>query len=56
MALAVDWRKKTREIFETYFARGYIAVDFSREGSGDTQHNLYTLWRAPAEWIAALTS
>ena len=31
MALAVDWRRKTREIFETYFRRGYVAVDFARE-------------------------
>jgi predicted GNAT superfamily acetyltransferase len=26
--LALDWRMQTREIFETYFARGYRAVDF----------------------------
>jgi predicted GNAT superfamily acetyltransferase len=26
--LALDWRLSTREIFQTYFARGYRAVDF----------------------------
>ena len=26
--LALDWRMKTREIFTSYFARGYKAVDF----------------------------
>ena len=26
--LALEWRLQTREIFETYFARGYRAVDF----------------------------
>jgi predicted GNAT superfamily acetyltransferase len=26
--LALEWRHHTREIFETYFARGYRAVDF----------------------------
>jgi predicted GNAT superfamily acetyltransferase len=33
VALALDWRLATREIFEHYFARGYRAVDFflSRE-------------------------
>ena len=27
-ALALEWRMATREIFTTYFARGYKAVDF----------------------------
>ena len=27
-ALALDWRMQTREIFETYFTRGYRVVDF----------------------------
>ena len=26
--LAIEWRQHTREIFETYFGRGYRAVDF----------------------------
>ncbi len=28
-ALALEWRLQTREIFETYFTRGYRVVDFS---------------------------
>jgi len=55
LALAKDWRFKTREIFETYFARGYIAVGFDRMGQGSTEHNLYTLWRPSAEWLDTLT-
>ena len=27
-ALALEWRMQTREIFETYFQRGYRVVDF----------------------------
>jgi len=26
----MDWRVKTRELFETHFARGYQAIDFVR--------------------------
>jgi predicted GNAT superfamily acetyltransferase len=26
--LALEWRHQTRDMFETYFARGYRAVDF----------------------------
>jgi predicted GNAT superfamily acetyltransferase len=55
LALAVDWRRKTREIFETYFERGYVAVDFDREERGGAHHNMYTLWHPPAQWLAALT-
>ena len=29
--LALEWRLRTREIFETYFSRGYRAVDFELE-------------------------
>lgn len=32
MTLALDWRLKTRDLFEAYFARGYEAVDFVRAG------------------------
>jgi len=55
MALAIDWRRKTREIFETYFRRGYVAVDFAREEHEGAQRNLYTLWRPPADWLAELS-
>jgi predicted GNAT superfamily acetyltransferase len=32
MTLAQDWRLKTRELFEAYFARGYEVIDFVRAG------------------------
>ncbi len=47
LALALDWRNKTREMFEAYFARGYMAVDFAREAD----RNRYTRWRAPVDWL-----
>jgi predicted GNAT superfamily acetyltransferase len=47
MALARDWRLRTRELFEAYFARGYEAIDFVRAGEvwGTTRaaHNWYVL-------------
>jgi predicted GNAT superfamily acetyltransferase len=54
LALAVDWRRKTREIFEAYFERGYVAVDFDREERGEAHRNVYTLWHPPAQWLAEL--
>ena len=55
LALAVDWRRKTREIFEAYFERGYVAVDFDREERGAAHRNVYILWRPPAQRLAELT-
>jgi predicted GNAT superfamily acetyltransferase len=47
MARAQDWRLKTRQLFEAYFARGYEAIDFVRAGEvwGATRaaHNWYVL-------------
>jgi predicted GNAT superfamily acetyltransferase len=31
-ALALDWRLKTRELFQSYFSRGYVVDDFSLAG------------------------
>lgn len=51
MTLALDWRLKTRELFEAYFARGYEAVDFVRAGevwgSERARYNWYVLRRSP---------
>jgi predicted GNAT superfamily acetyltransferase len=53
MALALDWRTKTRELFEVYFARGYVAIDFVRAGEvwgpERAAHNWYVLQRPAAE-------
>jgi predicted GNAT superfamily acetyltransferase len=35
-ALALEWRMATREIFTTYFARGYKAVDFTLDRAAAT--------------------
>ncbi len=50
MALAQDWRAKTRDLFEAYFARGYEAIDFVRAGAvwgpARAAHNWYVLQRS----------
>jgi predicted GNAT superfamily acetyltransferase len=50
MALAQDWRLKTRDLFEAYFARGYEAADFVRAGEvwgpARAAHNWYVLQHA----------
>jgi predicted GNAT superfamily acetyltransferase len=47
MALAQEWRMRTRELFEAYFARGYEVIDFVRVGEvwGETRaaRNWYVL-------------
>lgn len=49
LSLAKDWRFKTREIFEVYFARGYQVIDFVRAGevwgTERAAHNWYVLQR-----------
>ncbi len=49
LALALDWRMKTRELFEAYFARGYEAIDLVRAGEvwgpARAAHNWYVLTR-----------
>ncbi len=51
MALALDWRMKTRDLFEAYFARGYEALDFVRAGEvwgpERARYNWYVLRRSP---------
>ena len=48
---AREWRMGTREIFETYFGRGYLAVDFATSGSGRERRNFYLLWKADLEEV-----
>jgi predicted GNAT superfamily acetyltransferase len=49
MALAQDWRLRTRELLEAYLARGYEAIDFVRAGEvwgpARAAHNWYVLRR-----------
>jgi len=46
LPLALDWRRKTRNIFETYFEWGYRALDLVRVGEGAEQQNFYVLKQA----------
>ncbi len=50
LALALDWRLKTRQLFEVYFARGYEVIDFVRAGEvwgpARATHNWYVLTQA----------
>lgn len=46
MPLAIDWRLKTRLVFETYFTRGYHAIDFHSERDDTARRNFYVLKRS----------
>jgi predicted GNAT superfamily acetyltransferase len=43
MSLAIDWRLRVREAFETYLDRGYIVTDFVIDGMGKTRRGAYIL-------------
>lgn len=43
MALAQEWRMATRAVFESYFARGYTALEFLSERDERGRHNFYLL-------------
>jgi predicted GNAT superfamily acetyltransferase len=43
MVLALDWRSKTRQIFEAYFVRRYHAVDLLTTDERETRRNCYVL-------------
>jgi predicted GNAT superfamily acetyltransferase len=47
MTLAQDWRARTRDLFEAYFARSYKVIDFVRAGEvwgpARAAHNWYVL-------------
>ena len=42
-ALARQWRMHTREVFQSYFRRGYRAVDFFLSKSAGRGHYLLSL-------------
>jgi predicted GNAT superfamily acetyltransferase len=44
LSLARGWRESTRDIFETYFRRGYIVTSFARS-TGQHIPNIYKLER-----------
>ncbi len=42
-SLAAEWRVHTREIFEHYFAAGYVAAEFISEVREGSRHSYYVL-------------
>jgi predicted GNAT superfamily acetyltransferase len=58
-SLALDWRLRVREAFETYFERGYVVTDFETEGTGEVRRNHYILSKATEDlrdWIGLESS
>jgi predicted GNAT superfamily acetyltransferase len=53
-ALALEWRMITRQIFQTYFGRGYKAVDFHLSRESSRGH--YLLEQTPSSLIPILES
>ncbi len=51
MSLAIDWRIKTRRIFEEYFKKGYIITDFISERYKNMRRNFYVLKKCRKEDI-----
>ncbi|HDI75119.1 MAG: hypothetical protein DRJ52_03700 [Thermoprotei archaeon] len=51
LKLALEWRLKTRELFEHYFRREYIAVDFISIKENNLRRNFYILWKTSLEKV-----
>ena len=49
--LANEWKLKLRSVFQEYFSRGYVAVDFISVKVNGCRRNFYVLWKAPLEKI-----
>ena len=54
LELALDWRLKVRKAFETYFGKGYIAVDFVSVIERGERRNRYVLQKNSAELTAEI--
>jgi predicted GNAT superfamily acetyltransferase len=42
-SVAIEWRMHTREVFERYFAAGYVAAEFISQVSDGSRHSYYVL-------------
>jgi len=51
LELANDWRLKLRPVFEGYFSKGYIAVEFISHLEKGERRNYYLFWRTPLEEV-----
>ncbi len=54
MELALDWRLKIRRAYETYFAKGYIAVVFMSSIERGERRNRYVLQKSSPELMAEI--
>jgi chorismate synthase len=54
LALALDWRLKVRRAFETYFAKGYLATDFSSTFEQGERRNAYLLEKSTPDLLAEI--
>ena len=54
MELALDWRMKVRKAFVSYFAKGYLAVDFVSTVERGQRRNRYVLQKGSPELLAAI--
>nr|HDO81115.1 hypothetical protein [Candidatus Bathyarchaeota archaeon] len=45
MSLAVDWRRKTRVVFQSYLSKGYVVSEFATQDSGGERRSFYVLVR-----------
>ncbi len=48
LALAKDWRAKTRAVFQIYFKRGYAVTGFVTGQEGDLRRSFYLLAKEPS--------
>jgi len=54
LGLALDWRLKVRQAFETYFAKDYLATDFISKFEQGERRNSYLLERSTPELLAEI--
>jgi predicted GNAT superfamily acetyltransferase len=54
MELAFDWRMKIRQVFESYFEKGYLATDFITTFEAEERRNRYILQKATPALLAEI--
>ena len=52
--LALDWRMKVRKAFESYFNKGYIAVDFISGIERGERRNRYVLQKSSPKLLTEI--
>ncbi|HXV98593.1 MAG TPA: hypothetical protein VEC93_09225 [Anaerolineae bacterium] len=54
LTLAFDWRLKVRQAFEAYFAKGYLATNFSSTFEQGERRNRYVLEKSTPDLLAEI--